>query len=187
MPLHFSSDQLEHAIRALQGIPDGVERAAAPAINRATLAAKTFGVRKMMGTYTAKRGNVARTIQMSRATRSNLAGGFSSRGSRLPLKSFQVRPGGRTTRRSKLSITVRKDSGGKGIERGFVNAIKGGSMAVLQREASERYPVRALFGPAVPQMFGEVGVRAEIEARGMDILTRRFDHEIGRLLSRSMR
>lgn len=183
MAIHFSSEQLDDARRALQAIPGGVERAAVPAMNRASLAAKTFGVRKMMATYATKRGNVARTVTMVHASRSSLVSGFLSRGNRLPLMAFQVRPGGRSTRNNELSVTVRKDSGGKGIARGFVNAIRGGKLAVLQREGSARHPVRALFGPAVPQMLNEEGVRGEIEARGMDVLSRRFDHEVGRLLA----
>lgn len=182
MPVHFSSEQLTHAIKSLQGIPDGVSRAAVPAMNRAALAGKTFGIRKMTATYTVKRGQIARTVELTRATRSSLAAGFSSRGRRIPLKNFQVRPGGRSTRNNELSVTVRKDSGGKGISRGFVNAING-RLAVMQREGTARYPVRALSGPAVPQMFGESGVREEIEARAMEVLGRRFDHEIGRILA----
>ncbi len=186
MEIHFAREQLDHAIRALQALPGGVERAAVPAINRANLAAKTFGVRKMMATYATKRGNVARTIRMERATRSLLTAGFSSRGNRLPLASFQVRPGRPSKPSDRLSITVRKDSGGNGVRRGFVNVIKGGRLAVLQRQGTARYPLRALFGPAVPQMLNEEGVREEIEARSMQVLTSRFDHEIGRLLMRGM-
>jgi len=182
MAILFSSEQLEHAIRSLQALPDGVERAAVPAMNRAALAGKTYGVRKLMATYATKRGNVARTLHIERATRSSLVAGFTSHGSRIPLMAFQVRPGRPSTRGGQLSVTVRKDSGGKGIKRGFVNAIHNGKMAVLQREGSARYPLRALFGPAVPQMLNEEGVREEIEARATQMLETRFDHEIGRLL-----
>lgn len=165
-------------------IPEGVAKAAVPAMNRASLAAKTFGIRKMMATYTTKRANIAKTIRMVKATRSNLVAGFSSKGTRLPLKAFQVRPSSRSTARSVLSVQVRKDSGGKGIARGFVNAVSGGKLAVLQREGSSRYPIRMLFGPAVPQMLGEAGVVEEIEERGTGVLAKRLDHEIGRLLAR---
>jgi len=179
----FSSEQLTHAIRTLQALPEGVERAAVPAMNRASLAGKTYGIRKMMATYATKRTNVARTVSMLKATRSSLVAGFSSRGSRMPLTSFQVRPGRPSTKRDQLSVTVRKDSGGKGISRGFVNATKSGSrLSVFQREGSSRYPIRMLFGPAVPQMLNEEGVRVEIETRSTQVLASRFDHEIGRLL-----
>jgi hypothetical protein len=182
MAIHFSSEQLDDAVKALRGLPDGVARAAAPALNRASLAAKTYGIRKMMATYATKRGNVASTVRMSRATRSNLVASFLSRGSRMPLSAFQVRPGRPTTRKQPMSVMVRKDSGGKGISRGFVNTVKGSRLAVLQREGKGRYPVRMLFGPAVPQMLNEEGVREEIEERATHVLGLRFDHEITRLL-----
>lgn len=182
MPIHFSSEQLDLAQRALQGLPEGVARAAVPAMNRAILAAKTYGVRKMMATYATKRGNVARTVRMQRATRSSLFAGFSSRGARMPLASFAVRPGRPTTRGQQMTVTVRKDSHGGSIARGFANLVKGSRLAVLQREGKQRYPLRMLFGPAVPQMLGEEGVREEIENRGMEMLASRFDHEVARLL-----
>lgn len=185
MAIHFSSEQLSNAIRALQAIPDGVARAAVPALNRASLAGKTYGIRKMTATYATKRVGIARTVTMTRATRTSLAAGFSSRGSRMPLTSFQVRPGRPTTRGQRMTVAVRRDSSGGSISRGFVNRLKGGSrLAVLQREGAARYPVRMLFGPAVPQMLGEEGVREEIETRATQVLASRFDHEIGRLLQR---
>jgi hypothetical protein len=188
MAILFSSEQLEHAKRTLRALPEGVERAAVPAMNRASLAGKTYGVRKMMATYATKRANVARTVSMLKATRASLLAGFSSRGNRIPLTSFQVRPGRPSTRRDQLSVTVRKDSGGKGIKRGFVNSTKaGGRLGVFQRDGSARYPIRMLFGPAVPQMLNESGVREEIEERATQILALRFDHEIGRLLKGALK
>lgn len=99
----------------------------------------------------------------------------------MPLTAFQLRPRRATTKRQAFSVSVRRGSGG-GIERGFVNAGQGGRLAALQREETARYPVRLLYGPAAPQMLGDEGVREEIEARATEILGRRFDHEIGRML-----
>jgi len=187
MPVHFSSEQLEHAARTLRGLPDGVERAAALALNRASLAARTFGLRRLAATYTTKRETVARTMVMDKASKSSLVAGFSSKGGRIPLTSFQMRPRGPTVHRESLTFSVRRGSGGKSIGHGFANLTKGGRLMALQREGSARYPVRGLFGPAAPQMLGEEGVRGEIEARGQEILDRRFDHEIGRLLRGAMK
>ena len=186
MPIHFSSEQLDRAAIALKAFPGGVEAAAAPAMNRAVLAAKTLGIRKLAATYTAKRRTVSDTVRISRATRANLSAGFSSAGNRLPLMAFKVRPAGRSSSNRTLSVMVRRDSGGNSISRGFVNAVKGGRLAVLQREGVKRYPIRGLFGPAAPQMFGEEGVREEIESRGTEVLGRRFEHEVGRILERML-
>lgn len=181
MAIHFSTEQLDRAVRALRAIPNGVERAAVPAMNRASLAAKTYGVRKLMATYETRRATVLRSVSLRRADRKTMAAGFVSRGSRLSLASFRVRPGRPTTHGQQLSVTVRKDSGGKPIKRGFANVVRG-KLAVLQREGAQRYPVRGLFGPAVPQMLNEEGVREEIETRALQVLSARFDHEVTRML-----
>jgi hypothetical protein len=183
MEIHFNRDQLDHAIRALRAIPDGVERAAVAALNRAGPAAKAVGIGKVLGTYTVKRRSVSEKLRSIVASPTSLRSGFLSSGIRSPLTSFGYSPKTASTRGNKLSITVRRDSGGKGIKRGFVNALRNSGLpAVLQREGSGRYPIRFLKGPAVPQMLNNQGVRDAIEARSMQVLQIRFDHEISRLL-----
>jgi len=158
-----------------------VARAAVPAINRAMLAGRTFGLRRLMATYATSRAAVVGTLRTTKATRSSLAAELSSRGTRLPLTAFRVNPLRPTVRGSRFGVVVRKGDAME-VKRGFVNVTKSGRLAVLQRESAKRFPVRMAFGPAVPQMFNEEGVREEIEARGMEVLERRFDHEVGRLL-----
>lgn len=187
MPVLLGSDQLGHAARVLRAIPDGVARAAASAMNRASLAAKTAGIRRLMATYTTKRDQISRTVVTTRASKSDLTAGFSSSGGRIPLTSFQMSPRGPTVRGQRLTFSVRRGSGGKTIGHGFANVTKGGRLMALQRVGSARYPVRALFGPAAPQMLGEEGVREEIETRAKTILDKRFDHEVGRLLQGAMK
>lgn len=182
MPVHFTSERLEHATQVLRAFPEGVERAAALAANRASLAARTFGLRKLMATYTTKRSQIMQTLVMTRATKTDLEAGFSSKGKRIPLTSFQMRPRRPTTRGERLTFSVRSGSAGKTIGHGFANVTKGGRLMALQRDGRARYPIHGLFGPAAPQMLGEEGVREEIETRAQSILDRRFDHEIGRML-----
>jgi hypothetical protein len=186
MPVSFSSDQqLERAARELAGIPGGVERAAVPALNRASLAARTAGLRRLMATYAAPRSELIKSVTMVRATRGNLVAGFSSKGRRLPLSSFSLRPKGPTTKRQKLRVNVRRDSGSKEIPRAFANVVHGRSQLMVMRrdEGAGRYPIHALTGPATAQMFGESGVREEIEGHALEVLASRFDHEIGRVLN----
>lgn len=182
MPVHFSSEQLEHAARALRGIPDGVQRAAALALNRASTAARTSGITQLLATYTTKRDQVARTMVTSKASKTSLVVGFSSKGGRIPLTSFQLRPRSPTVRGERMTVAVRKGSGGKTVGHGFIQRVKGGRLMALQRVGAARYPIKGLFGPAAPQMLGEEGVREKIEVRAQEILDKRMDHEIGRLL-----
>ena len=183
MAINFSSKQMNHAIKALQAIPGGVERAAVPALNRANQSARAEGLRKLTETYTAKRADIVKTLRMTKATRTSLVSGFSSKSPRMPLTAFSVSPRKPTVRGEKVRVSVRRDSGSKTISRGFLNkGTSSGRLQVLQREGLSRYPIQTLFGPSPAQMLNEEGVRESVEKRASEVLERRFDHEIGRLL-----
>lgn len=183
MPVHFSAEQLEHAAASLRAIPGGVERAAVRALNRASLAARMSGMTQLMATYATQRAQIARTMAMFKASKSDLSAGFSSKGGRIPLSAFDMRPRKPTVRGERLTFSVRRGAGGKTIGHAFANKTKAGRLMALQREGSARYPVRSLFGPAAPQMLGEEGVRGIIETRAQEILDRRLSVEISNLLS----
>lgn len=187
MVVRFKSEQMQHAFRTLQGIPDGVAKAAVPALNRANAAARAEGIRQAAETYTARQAAMRKTVRMYKATRSHLVAGFSSKSNKLPLVQFNLRPrkpmtNGRTT----LKAAVRRD-GFKVVKKGFIQTSPEGGLKAFRRIGKERYPLRELFGPSVPQMLNESGVMDAIENRAFAVLSQRFDHEIGRVLSRSMR
>lgn len=186
MVVRFKSEQMQHAFRTLQGIPDGVAKAAVPALNRANAAARAEGIRRAAEEYTARQAAMRKTVRMYKATRSHLLAGFSSKSNKLPLVQFNLRPrkpmtNGRTT----LKAAVRRD-GFKVVKKGFVQSAPDGLKA-FRRIGKDRYPLRELFGPSVPQMLNEPGVMEAIESRALAVLSQRFDHEIGRVLARSMR
>lgn len=186
MVVRFKSDQMQHAIKTLQGISQGVESAAVPAMNRANNAARAEGIRQASDTYTARQAAMRKTLRMQKATKSNLVAGFSSRSNKLPLIEFSVRPKKQMTNgRTTLRAAVRR-GGFKTIKKGFIQNGKGGLKA-FRRIGKDRYPLRELFGPSVPQMLSESGVMDAIEGRALVVLSSRFDHEIGRVLSRGMR
>jgi hypothetical protein len=186
MVVRFNSEQIAHAFKTLQGIPGGIEMAAVPALNRANAAARAEGIRQASKTYTARQEAMRKTVRMYAATRTSLVAGFSSKSNKLPLMQFNLRPKKvMTNGRSTLKAAVRR-GGFKVVKKGFIqNGPRG--MKAFRRIGKERYPLRELFGPSVPQMLNETGVMESIEARAFEVLSKRFDHEIGRVLARSMK
>jgi hypothetical protein len=51
----------------------------------------------------------------------------------------------------------------------------------LARLGKDRLPVRGLFGPAIPQTFGNPAVIAVMEREGMKMYEKRLEHELERL------
>lgn len=188
MAVNFRAEQLEHAKRALRGIPGGVEKAAVPAINRAIKAAKTAGTRKASKVYYQRQTDINRVTRVGRATRSNLSASFSSRSRKIPLYAFRVKPKQPIKDNPpELKVSVKKDTGFQTIKRAFVEIGRSsGNLNVFQRVGRERYPVRTLFGPSIPEMMGDGDVRGAVNDRAFEMLEQRFDHEIGRVLSKSM-
>ena len=52
----------------------------------------------------------------------------------------------------------------------------------VAREGKERYPVKGLYGPAVPQLFGNPDVMEQMQERGSEVFDARLEHELDRLL-----
>lgn len=82
-----------------------------------------------------------------------------SAGRPLPLSNFRITPKtpqadrGRKRRRG-VRYQVRRGERVH-VRRAFVAQTKSGHVGVFMREGKDRLPIRQLYGPSVPQMFGE--------------------------------
>lgn len=52
----------------------------------------------------------------------------------------------------------------------------------MQRQGKERLPVKGIYGPALPQLFGNVAVVEAMEKEGMEVYEKRLWHELDRAL-----
>lgn len=73
-------------------------------------------------------------------------------------------------------VAIKRDGGGR-VPRSFT--LNGHFVA---RAGKERYPVKGLYGPAVPQLFGNPEVMEEMQERGQEVFNSRLQHELERLL-----
>ena len=79
-------------------------------------------------------------------------------------------------RKQGVFVSIKKGSGDI-VPRSFAY-----SGTFFQREGKERLPIKRLFGPAVPQLFGNDAIKGEIAAEAMKKYEERLRHEIGRLI-----
>lgn len=177
-----TEDQIERAQRMLYNVPGGANKALARAINRATQNARSNVVRHIRDEYTVKATDVRRTLSVTRATASNLEAEINSKGAVIPLSSFKVRPAtvnGR--RRTPIRVSVRKGNV-QSLDRSFIARLGGGKPNVFERVGQRRLPIRKLHGPSVAQMMGNDRVIDRISQDATDMMDKRLEHEIGRLL-----
>lgn len=177
----FDDSQKRRSELLLAGIRNGASKAASRAINRAILTARSESINKAREEYTVKAKDVRETLKISKATPRRPIAVISSLGAPLPLSSFQVSP--KTVngkRRSAIRVSVKK-GGRQSFDRAFI-ARPSGQIDVYERAGKKRLPIRKLFGPSVPQMVGNPKVISHIADKAREMMDKRLDHEIGRLL-----
>lgn len=179
----ISEEQIERARMLLARTPDGVEKAAANAINRAADGAKTAAVRKAREEYIVSAARVRDTIHINKASSSNMQASVTSRGRGMALSYFRIRPSQAPVKRpqGQLFAQVKRDGGGT-IKGAFVARMQSGHVGVFNRLGKNSLPIVQRYGPSVPQMLGSKTVSEYVEEEAVKRLQIRFDHEVGRLM-----
>lgn len=205
MPITFTPEQLDRAVRLLAHLPGKAQQAMARAMNRALEGARTTAAKAIRGEYRVSSRDVKATMRVQKATPANPQAEVVSTGKRIPLFDFGPdpdRPGtGGMTRgevgvdllgkafnpggdpRPTLRVSVKRRGGKKPIKKAFIARV--GRVAI--RKGKKRYPIRSLYGPAVPQMMGAETVIAKVEEIAQQRLDARLDHEIGWALEQADR
>lgn len=182
--IEIKADALQRVERLLGGIKDAAPKAVSNAINRSLFAARAEAVRAVTKEYVIRAGEVRKVMVIKKAGMSMLVGTVFAVGSPIALSKFDVspkRPGGK--KKKILTARVKKTGGRKPIKKAFISTTASGHTGVFIRTSAKRLPIQQLHGPSIPQMLGADSVSKQIEARASDMLEKRLDHEIDRMLS----
>jgi Prophage minor tail protein Z (GPZ) len=164
------------------------------AINRAAENLKSNAAKEVRNTYVIKAGEVKSTITISRATSKRIAAAVISRGHALGLEKFRLRPAQPRHKKppKSLKVQVRKDTGLKNLLGAFVASVQGNKVFERAKGRTRRkkrsdgqwteLPIKRLFGPPVPIMLENEGVRSKLEAEAAKVFEKRLEHEIKRTL-----
>ncbi|WP_342471635.1 phage tail protein [Metasolibacillus sp. FSL H7-0170] len=150
------------------------------AINRAATAGKTRASVSIRQKYVLNAGDIKRSIKIRKASLNNINAQIKASGPVLPLMKFDVTPSFPDV--ANVRARVKKQGGRKPIGTGFVTRVGNGHVNVFTRVNKSRYPIKGLFGPSVAQMMGNDEVYNDIHERTQDVLDKRLEHELGRLL-----
>lgn len=150
------------------------------ALNRAATAAKTRASVSVRKRYIVKAADVKKRIKIRKASAGNLSAQLRAVGPVTPLMKFDVTP--KFPDAMPVRARVLKSSGRKSIQSGFVAQMSNGHVNVFTRVGQSRYPIKGRYGPSVPQMIGHEEPLEDITQRAQEILDKRLDHELSRLL-----
>jgi hypothetical protein len=182
----INAEQFRNAQLMLASVPNGVNKAIAAALNRATKGAKTEAVKAAKDKYYIRATDVRETITITKsATENERRVVLKARGTRRPLIQFKVSPNSIRTDNPPaiLKVAVKRGSGLKGLPQAFVQKGRStGRLHVLQRQSPSRYPIFIKYGPSVPEMLETDNVRNHIENEARRRLDDSLNHEINRLL-----
>ncbi|MDD3662288.1 MAG: phage tail protein [Candidatus Pacebacteria bacterium] len=163
------------------------------AINRAIQ-----NVKKNMGKETSARyfissGDVKKTVNVTKASKSNLKAAAISQGGGIALSKFKVNPGTPVRYRGKnrspkvYKAGVKKSGGVKPLDgdpKSFVAIMKSGHKGVFSRMSEDSLPLKQLYGPSVPQMVKNEEIMNPINKEANDTLQKRINAEVNNILRR---
>lgn len=175
--VEISAEDLKRVGKILSGIENGTEKAVSSAVNRSAAFAKTAAARRVASDYYIKVSDVKKTINVKKASYSNLEANMISRGHAISLSKFKVNTG-----KPVLKVAVKKEGGLKPLPGAFQAKVGGGHKGVFERVGSSRLPIEGKYGPAIPSILGSKSVSEHIEDLAMGKVYERLDHEIGRIL-----
>ncbi len=173
--VEIDSQQFAHIVRALEAFnPNQVSARVSAAINRTAQHARKVGDTQIRDVYTIKKRDITRRVSIEKASKGNLQAVIRVRG---PEENVSVY---RASKRKKGIFVSIKKSGGNMIPRSFDKQGQGNFFA---REGRARLPIRPLFGPSVPQLWGNEVVMENLQDETMEMYQKRLRHELERLMA----
>ncbi|MER2126296.1 phage tail protein [Solibacillus sp.] len=149
------------------------------ALNRAATAAQTRASVTVRREYVIKAADVKKRIKIRKATAGNLSAQIRASGPVTPLMKFDVTP----TFPDSTQVRARVKKGGrKPIQSGFVVRTGNSHVNVFTRSGRSRLPIKGRYGPSIAQMMGKDEIVEDIQTRAQDVLDKRLEHELDRLL-----
>ena len=151
---------------------DRVRRIYKDASKRAAITARKAGIKALGNIYAFKFVSVVKYSipinKLNDGAEMRIKGGYTSAQKYFKIKSFK---------RKGVFVSIKK-----GIEtqvpKGFVS--KAGIF--MQRKGKDRYPLKGIYGPALPQMFGNENIMDAMQKEGMETYEKRLYHELERAL-----
>lgn len=180
--IEISCEQLEKVNTLLSDIKGAPQKVLYNAINRGLNKVKTVAAKDAASVYTVSTSTIksAAHSKQKNATSGSMVGSITFSGHKLPLKKFKVSGTGGRGRKT-VSAIVKKGSGGS-LPHAFVRNL-GNGVGVFERKTSKRESSETLMALSAAQMIGNDDVLMNIEHEASEVVEKRIEHEISRILA----
>lgn len=200
--IEIDQRQIDHVNKLLYTMPDKARTVYRNAINRGLTAAKTQGKKEITKRYFITSGHLKRymriTTYSAEQTGSDVVGEVQFAGGKIPLYKFKVSPKERryTNRfvngRSGWRVTGRvkagdaRESGVTLRKPAFIAQFQSGHKGIFYRTGEktshDKDKLHEYYGFAVPDMLNYEEAREAILERAGEVVEKRIDHELWRVL-----
>ena len=140
------------------------------AAKRAATHARKVGTREIRSIYAVKSGTLKGKARIKKAPDGAV---LEVKGGSEPIKSYSV-----TAKSKGVFVAVKKGKKGL-VPRSFILGNR-----FVARESKSRLPFRDLYGPSIPQLYGNSEVMAKMQEAGAEMFESRLIHEVTRRLEK---
>lgn len=186
-----------HAILSSMGEAD--EKVLKPALNRGLTAGKTAFNKQIKAVYDVSPAVISQYSTMGykkvEMRSDGLIGSIEFAGRVIPLYKFNVSPETPTYGKKNVEVSVKR--GSAGVSRhGFIAQMDSGHLGMFERSGKWKAKDRAgientkhnekikeRYGPSVPRMAENAVVLQTVEDRVNEVINKRIEHEVDRILS----
>ena len=177
----ITAEQIERVNLILSGVPGGIEKALSGTIRRANNTVRSETLKGITTVYAITRQNVRAETTIKVRTQSNdggIVGTVLFAGHKIPLYRFNVSPTIPIQR-----ATVLAGNGRTPFQDAFIARMQSGHTGMFERDGSKRLPISEFMGPSTAQMAGNSIVLADVEEKAQEVINKRVEHEITRILN----
>ncbi len=192
MPLvNIDSAQIEQAVkkagRALQLVPQGIEKVTSHAMNRTITGIRTDIVKTVCGIYNVPQWRVRNHISIFKSNRKDLRAHLRLEDSK---NVSLMRYGGRSvainrkmSKRKGATVQVHKTGARKPIHGAFIAKGRNHATLIFKRDGKERNPIHALYGPGYPNLFKDDDIRGDLQRKAEERFEKNFFHHAQALIN----
>ena len=163
------------------------------AMNRTARNIATTTKREVASRYFVKQKQVADTLKISKASKSNLEVAVVSKGEKFKVSPREpVKIISREERTPKVyKAAVKKAGGLKPLygervsgkqSKPFFATTKKGTQGIFFRSRGKAYPIKQVMGPAIPQIIDNKEIMENIMKKANETLEKRIEHELSRVM-----
>lgn len=183
--IKIKNEQIERVSQILSGIPNGAEKALFSAIRRGNSTVKTQVIQETTSVYAISKQNLrADTTIRSRVKKDSegIVGEITFSGYKIPLYRFNVFPT-HPTQGASVSAAVLRDSSRTPFVHAFIAKMESGHTGIFERRGTARFPIKERMGLSTAQMAANRVVLEKVEEKAQEVVDRRIEHEITRILN----